>query len=76
MGESGPPRPLRSCPLRPDEGVGVPSSWVGDSRPPTHGIDQDLTPPAARPATIRFWKKRTRMISGIVTTMPAAIWEP
>ena len=34
---------------------------------------QPLTPPAVRPATILRWNSSTMMISGTVTTVPAAI---
>src|SRR6202022_1962651 len=35
-----------------------------------------FTAPAVRPATIRYWKIMTRITSGIVTTMDAAMIEP
>src|SRR4051794_35220802 len=41
--------------------------------PPPSVVDQPFTPPAVRPDTIRRWKISTRMISGTVTTAPAAM---
>jgi hypothetical protein len=37
---------------------------------------QPFTAPAVRPATIRYWKIMTRITSGMVTTMEAAIIDP
>ncbi len=37
---------------------------------------QPFTAPAVRPATIRYWKIMTRITSGMVTTMEAAMIEP
>src|SRR5439155_15865832 len=50
-------------------GRGRPGGAAPPRRPPTA---QPLTAPAVRPATIRFWKSRTMMISGTEMTTDAA----